>query len=94
MKISPDSIVQQDLIGLQAHIVSSSDPGHICRRGVIVDEARKVVHMDIDSTRIIIPKKNTVFQFRLPTGEQLRVNGNLLIGRPEERMKKQPPRRW
>ncbi len=40
-----------------------------------------------------IIKKQSQFQFTLPNGEAVEVNGELLIGRPEIRIKKQIPKK-
>ena len=47
-----------------------------------------------DDGRIVaLPKKAHRFEFELPSGERVLVEGEVLIGRPEERLKKRL-RRW
>ncbi|HIE32404.1 MAG TPA: ribonuclease P protein component 1 [Methanosarcinales archaeon] len=36
----------------------------------------------------IVPKSHTTFIFRLPGGDQVRVDGDLLVARPEDRIAK------
>jgi ribonuclease P protein subunit POP4 len=41
----------------------------------------------------VIPKNNCIFIFTLPNKTKIQVDGKLLIGRPEDRIKKKI-RRW
>ena len=41
----------------------------------------------------MVSKKDVVIVFYLPTGEKVKVEGKVIVGRPEERLKKKF-RRW
>ncbi|MFX1261205.1 MAG: ribonuclease P protein component 1 [Promethearchaeota archaeon] len=94
MRITPANLTRHELIGLETHIVQSSDPGHICRQGPIVDESKEMIHISTETGEIMVPKTNSVFDFKLPNGMIVRVEGHKLRGTPENRMKKPQRRRW
>jgi ribonuclease P protein subunit POP4 len=94
MKITPANLTRHELIGLEAHVVQSSDPGHICRQGPIVDESKEMIHISTDVGEIMVPKMISVFDFKLPNGTVVRVEGRKLRGTSENRMKKRQRRRW
>ena len=39
-----------------------------------------------------VPKQHTVFIFTIPDGTKVQVNGNILLGRSEDRIKKKLPK--
>jgi ribonuclease P protein subunit POP4 len=94
MKISPMKVTEHELVGLQTHIVASNDPNHVCRSGIIVGESKEMLHLDTSYGEKKIPKNICTFDLTLPDGITVRVNGSLLHGRPEDRMKKRFKRRW
>ncbi|MHA2353574.1 MAG: ribonuclease P protein component 1 [Candidatus Thorarchaeota archaeon] len=94
MRITPESLTRHELIGLEAHVVGSTDPGHVCRRGSVVDESREMIHISTENGNIMVPKISCVFDFKLPNGTVVRVDGRKLRGTPENRIKKRQSRRW
>jgi ribonuclease P protein subunit POP4 len=94
MKITPANLIRHELIGLEAHVVGSSDPGHVCRQGPIVYESKEMFHISTESGKIMVPKMISVFDFKLPNGTVVRVEGHKLRGTPENRMKRRQRRRW
>ncbi len=88
MKISPKNVIFHELIGLYVEIVNSSNPYHIGISGKVVDETANMLVIDTSEGRKKIPKKYTVFVFVLPSGEKVKVEGKVLLGGPEERLKK------
>jgi ribonuclease P protein subunit POP4 len=94
MSITPENIPQHELVGLAAHVVKSSDPGQTCTRGVIRSESREMIGIESEHRVIMVHKKACVFDITLPSGARVRVDGRLLQGRPEDRMKKRINRSW
>ena len=73
-------------------MLKDSNPLNVHIRGKVFDETMKTIV--IRSTRTWrIAKKNAVFKFNL-NGKPVRVEGNALIGRPENRVKKRTKKRW
>lgn len=87
-------IVQSELIGLKAKVVKSSNPSYVGISGAVVDETRNtLVIRQANRDRAVI-KDQAVFQFTLSDGTVMEVEGNVILGRPEDRVKKQIRRRW
>ena len=93
-QITPLNILNHELIGLETHVVGSRDPGHVSKKGTVVAETREMIQLDTANGEVIISKELCVFQITLPDGTVVQVDGNLLKGRPEDRMKKRHNRRW
>ena len=95
MKITPENIVQHELIGLFAKIVKSKDPSLLSVRGKIIDETLKtLLLLSEDGKTKRVPKAICVFHITLPDGIIVKVDGKLLIGRPQDRVKKIPRKKW
>ena len=94
MNLKPQNLVRHELIGLKAHIVASSDPSHVCRDGIIIGESKELIRLETETGEILLPKQICLLELELPDGSVVRVDGQLLRGRPEERMKKHSRRRW
>jgi ribonuclease P protein subunit POP4 len=86
------NLLQHELIGLKVEIINDSNPYNIKLRGYVIDESRNSLMIkNVKKQRIA--KKNAVFKFILD-GESVKVEGRILIGRPEDRVKKQTRRKW
>jgi ribonuclease P protein subunit POP4 len=94
MSITPENILQHELVGLETHVLKSSDPGQISTRGVIRSESRNMIGIESDDRIIMVHKRTCVFDITLPSGIRMQVDGRLLQGRPEDRMKKRINRSW
>jgi ribonuclease P protein subunit POP4 len=70
-------------------IAKSTDPTQKGLKGKVVDETYKTIKIETkEGKEKIIPKGNCIFIFTLPDGTKVEVDGKLLIGRPEDRIKK------
>ncbi|MCF2137506.1 MAG: ribonuclease P protein component 1 [Candidatus Thorarchaeota archaeon] len=94
MTITPESLVKHEITGLHAHIVDARDPGLVCREGTIIGETRNMVYLETLSGLVKVPKSVSVFDMQLPNDTVVRVDGHLLAGRPEDRLKRPIKRRW
>lgn len=94
MNLKPQNVMRHELIGLKAHIVASSDPSHVCREGIIINESKEMIRLETDNGEILLPKQICLLDLEFPDGSIVRIDGQLLRGRPEERMKKHSKRRW
>jgi ribonuclease P protein subunit POP4 len=93
MKVTP-AILQQEFIGLNAKVVRSSHPGYVGIRGKVVDETRNTVLILHKDKKKIIIKNTAVFHFTLPDGTIVEIDGKVVVGRPEDRIKKRVRRLW
>jgi len=93
MKITP-AFVQDEFIGLKAKVVESSNTDSVGISGTVIDETRNTLvirHKDADK---MVVKGLSVFHFTMPDGTIVEVDGKVILGRPEDRLKKKIRRRW
>ncbi|WP_088336252.1 ribonuclease P protein component 1 [Methanopyrus sp. KOL6] len=88
MPITPRNIVRHELIGLKCRVVKSLGPPYEGLEGKIVDETKNTLVLKTESGEKVIVKDRVLLEFKLPSGERVRVDGALLVGRPEERLSK------
>jgi ribonuclease P protein subunit POP4 len=93
MNLTP-SIVQHEFIGLEAKVVKSSNPQIVGISGKVVDETRNTLTILHSDKRKFIVKDTAVFEFVLPDGTVVEIDGKVIMGRPEDRIKKRPRRLW
>jgi RNase P/RNase MRP subunit p29 len=53
-----------------------------------------MLQLETETGDILLPKEVCTFDITLPDETVVRVDGNLLHGRPEDRMKKRHKRSW
>lgn len=93
MAITAQNIVRHELISLPVRIVKSTDPTQKNLRGRVIDESYNTLKIETeDGKEKIVAKANCVFVFTLPSKVRVQVDGKLLVGRPEDRIKKKFPR--
>lgn len=88
------SIVQDEFIGLRVTVVKGLNPEIVGITGEVVDESRNTFTIMKDASEKIIVKDTAVFHFVLPDGTIVEVDGKVLVGRPQDRVKKRPRRLW
>lgn len=93
MKVAP-TIIQHEFVGLEAAVTESSNPA--CRNisGVVVDETRNTFMILQGGRRKTVVKNQVVLRFRLPDESVVQIDGKVLVGRPEERLKRRIRRLW
>ncbi len=92
MPITPQNIVKHELCGLSVKISKSTDSTQKGLKGRVIDETYNTIKVETKKGEKIIPKTNTIFIFTLPNKTKVEVEGKMLIGRPEDRIKKKFPR--
>jgi ribonuclease P protein subunit POP4 len=93
MKVTPD-IIRYEFIGTEAEVACSAHRGYIGLRGKVIDETRNTFTMLHNGKRKIVVKDSSVFHFMFPDGTVVEIDGKLLVGRPEDRLKKRVRRLW
>lgn len=88
------AVVQSELIGLNAKVVKSTNPSCVGISGQVVDETRKTLVIRRKRENKVIVKETAVFHLALPNGTVVEIEGNAILGRPEDRVKKRLRRRW
>jgi len=85
--ITPYNILRHELVGLEAGVVEGTHEGYRCR-GKIVEETRNTLSIKHGNEVKKIPKDCVRLELKLPKNAVVRIDGNLLVERPEDRIKK------
>jgi ribonuclease P protein subunit POP4 len=93
MKITP-AVIQGEFIGLDAKIAKNSNSSLVKMKGKVIDETRNTFVILREGKQKIIPKYTSVFHFTMQNGTVVEIDGKLLLGRPEDRVKKRIRRLW
>lgn len=88
MPITKRNLPRHELIGLDALVVRSSDPGLEGTRGTIVDETRNVLVIEGEGRVKAVPKASALLRLTLPGGEEVELEGEKLVASPEDRVKR------
>lgn len=86
--ITPYNVLKHELVGLEAKVADSTDGSLKGLSGRITDETQKTITLKGSKGLKKVPKENTTLSIHTDSGDELLVNGSLLLGRPEERIKK------
>ncbi|MDR2829722.1 MAG: ribonuclease P protein component 1 [Methanobrevibacter sp.] len=99
--ITSKNIFRHELIGLYLEVAGSSNKSLIGLCGNVVDETKKTFSIDVSHDKIrndlnqntffsqkMIPKKNSIFHFKIPSGKWIEIEGKILVSSPEDRIKK------
>jgi ribonuclease P protein subunit POP4 len=86
------NIIKHELIGLKAEITKSTNKNQIGITGEIVDETKNLLIIKTQDGLRQIAKEQATFKLGLPKNETVEVDGKLLVGRPESRIKKHIPK--
>jgi ribonuclease P protein subunit POP4 len=80
-------VVKAEFIGSDVEIIESKNKSLIGLKGKIVDETRNMFIVKCKEKMKKILKDQVRLKIDLPEGE-IEVDGKLLVGRPEDRLKK------
>ena len=70
----PTNIIKHELIGLTVKVTKSKNKNVVGIQGKIIDETRETIKIRTTIGEKIIIKKQSKFQFKLPTGKIVEVN--------------------
>lgn len=90
MPITPENLPRHELIGLDVEVVESTDETLEDVSGEVMDETRNTLRID-DKT---VQKSNCVFLFEIPSGEKVKLDGELIDRAPAERVDMKLPGKW
>lgn len=93
MKVTPD-IIRAEFIGARSKIVRSRHSDYVGLTGQLIDETRNTFTILCDDRRKTVIKESSVFDFTLVDGTTVEIAGQLLVGRPEDRLRKTVRRLW
>lgn len=87
MAITPRNIIRHELIGLRCAVSESKNKKQEGISGTVADETRNTIVIMKDGKTAKISKSGAEFVFMLPDGKKVKVSGQLLVARPENRIK-------
>ena len=93
MKITPD-IVRGEFIGTESRITRSQHPGYVGISGRVINETKNTFTIFRAGRAKNVIKDSAVFNFKFSDGTIVEIDGKLLVGRPEDRLKKSMKRLW
>jgi ribonuclease P protein subunit POP4 len=89
LRITPRNILRHELIGLEAEVIDSPNKCLVGIKGLILDETRNTLLLgEPGGSKKRVLKHLAVFRIKLPDGTVVRVDGRVLVGAPEDRLKK------
>jgi ribonuclease P protein subunit POP4 len=88
MAITPQNVVRHELIGLNVKVYDSKDPTQRGLSGKVVDESFNTLTIESGGIDRVVVKSNCTFIFTLPDRKKVKVEGTVIVGRPEDRIKK------
>ncbi len=78
-----------EILGLPVKVVSSTDPGVEGIEGFVVNETMKTIEIRVGERDVLTFKSGTRYRFKIPeTGEVVEIDGDILLGRPEDRARR------
>jgi ribonuclease P protein subunit POP4 len=93
MKITPD-IIRYEFIGAQGVVAQSPNMDYMGVGGLVVGESKNTFTLqNEEGTRSVI-KEAATFDFTFGDGTVVEIDGKLLVGRSEDRLKKSVKRLW
>jgi ribonuclease P protein subunit POP4 len=93
VKITPD-IIRYEFIGTQARIAQSAHLGYIGLAGPVIAETKNTLTLIHQGQPKSVIKDLATFDFSFDDGTTVEVDGKLLVGRSEDRLKKGIKRLW
>ena len=93
MKVTPD-IIRHEFVGTEGKIAKSHHASYVGIRGKVIDETKNTFTILHKGKPKSVIKNSAVFNFKFSDGTIVEVDGRLLVGRSEDRLKKSVKRLW
>jgi len=93
--ISPKYLIYHDLIGFEVEVRLKSKPNNskFLDAGVIIDDTQNMLITEYNKIKKKYIKKDYFFRFKLNNG-MLEVNGEKIVGIPENRLRSLKKKKW
>ena len=80
-------LLRHELIGLNIEVVGSKNRSLLGLKGKVVNETKNTLVLKIEGKTKRLLKNQIIIKCKMKQ-KQVRIKGTLLVGRPEERLKK------
>ena len=99
MKINPKYLIYHDLIGFHIYAKNKSKPidSQFADIGTVVDDSKSMLITEKNNIIKKYIKKDHIFRIDIQNDEEkkiLEVNGEKIVGRPENRLRNLRKKRW
>ena len=93
--ISPKYLIYHDLIGFEVEAKLKSKPNNskFLDAGVVIDDTQNILISEHNKIKKKYIKKDYFFRFKLNNG-MLEVNGEKIVGIPENRLRSLKKKKW
>ena len=93
MNVTTD-VIRDEFIGTECRIAESRHPDYVRVSGQVVNETKNTFTIIQAGKAKNVIKEAAVFRFKFSDGTTVEIDGKLLVGRPEDRLKKSIKRLW
>ena len=93
MKVTPE-IISYEFIGIKGKVAKSPHLDYVGVGGKIIEETRNTFTFLGEGLRRSVIKESAIFDFNFEDGTVVQIDGKLLVGRTEDRLKKSIKRLW
>ena len=93
MKVTPD-IIRYEFIGAEGKVAESPHEEYVGISGRVIGESKNTFTFQSGGKSKRIIKESAIFTFKFDDGTTVKIDGKLLVGRPEDRLKKTTKRLW
>jgi ribonuclease P protein subunit POP4 len=93
MKVTPD-IIRYEFIGTEGKVTRSPHEDYVGVGGRVIGETKNTFTFQSEGKAKSVLKGSVVFNFKFDDGTIVEIDGKLLVGRPEDRLKKSIKRLW
>jgi ribonuclease P protein subunit POP4 len=93
MKVTPD-IIRHEFMGAEGKITRSHHADYVGLSGKVINESKNTFTLLHEGKAKHVVKDAVVFNFKFSDGTVVEIDGKLLVGRPEDRLKKSVKRLW
>ena len=82
------NLKKHEFMGLEAEVLKSKNETQKGIKGTVINETQKIIKIESKNGEKNIQKVGSVFRFTLPNGEKMKIIGNEIAVRPDERIRK------
>lgn len=93
MNVTSD-IIREEFIGTQGRVARSQHADYVGIHGKVMDETKQTFVIQHEGKMKRIIKESSIFNFQFSEGTVVEIDGKLLVGKPEDRLKKTTKRLW
>jgi ribonuclease P protein subunit POP4 len=93
MKVTPD-IIRYEFIGTEGKVARSPHEDYVGVGGRVIGETKNTFTFLREGKAKSVIKESAIFNFKFDDGSVVEIDGKLLVGRSEDRLKKSVKRLW